>query len=479
MRGRAPRAQRPQKGRFWGREAELGAVAEALDQASLVSLVGPPGIGKSRLAERSVEGRAACVCDLGDAQTEGDVARALAGALGMAPERGHDASSIERILAASGPGIVVLDNADRVTEHVGRMVDAWLRAAPGVRVVITSRERLDVTDARVIVVGSLDVPASEAEAGDCSAVRLFVDRARAVRRGYTLVGREAARVAELVQKLDGNPLAIELAAARLRVLGTAELCASLPRDLDAFSENNADAPRHQRTLRCAVAWSWDRLAPWEQTALSQCSVFQGPFDARAACGVIDLCAHAASPPALEVIQALCDRSLVVTDRGQSAVEQGYLRLPIGVFLFAREKLREQGGAESAEARRDRSAPAIGAPIAGSQAAESDAPRPLREGSLRVSLAGNWFELSGGARVSAPAKPCRVLRSLADQQRRAPGTPRSIGALLEDGWPGEKMHPDAGAKRVHTAIWHLRRLGLKDVILRVDGGYLLDPSLAVD
>jgi hypothetical protein len=93
--------------------------------------------------------------------------------------------------------------------------------------------------------------------------------------------------------------------------------------------------------------------------------------------------------------------------------------------------------------------------------------------------GNWLRLQGRERLNAPGKLCRVLRTLAVHQQRAPGAPLSIDELIARGWPGEKMHPEAGTKRVYTAIWHLRRLGLKDAILRVDGGYLLDPAMRVE
>ncbi|MFT3772589.1 MAG: hypothetical protein QM820_44935 [Minicystis sp.] len=109
-------------------------------------------------------------------------------------------------------------------------------------------------------------------------------------------------------------------------------------------------------------------------------------------------------------------------------------------------------------------------------AEPRGPDPV---ALVVPRIGNWFRPPGGERVSAPGKLCRVLATLAVHQQRAPGAPLSIDAMIERGWPGEAMHPEAGARRVYTAIWHLRRLGLKDAILRVDGGYLLDPALRVE
>ncbi|MFT3772591.1 MAG: hypothetical protein QM820_44945 [Minicystis sp.] len=139
--------------------------------------------------------------------------------------RDGSAAGVEQIgaaLAARGPLLLVLDNFESVITHASATVGQWLRQAPEARFLVTSRERLHLAGEIVFDLGPLSMPDGDGDAGACEAVQLFVERARAVQRSYTLTDEEAPRVVELVRALDGNALAIELAAARMRVLTTAD-----------------------------------------------------------------------------------------------------------------------------------------------------------------------------------------------------------------------------------------------------------------
>jgi predicted ATPase len=764
---------------FIGRQVEARSLAVLLEHERLVTVFGPPGIGKSRLAQRTLDDRdsaTAWLCDLAEVADIEGICRAVGSTLGVPlGDGGSGAASVEllgRALAGLGPLFLVLDNIEGVVAHATATIGRWLSLAPEARFLVTSRERLRLFGEVVFDLGPLAMPDVHDDPGAFEAVQLFVERAQAGRRSFVLTREEAGRVVALVRALDGNPLAIELMATRTRVLTTAELLESLPMRLDAFPRNASDASTRHRTLRDTVASSWRRLPIWEQAALAQCAVFRGGFNARAGQDVIDLSAYPGAPPTLQVILALCDKSLLFQYEDPARAGRVRFRLLVGVRELATEVLDNMGGREAAAARHARHyldcargwaavantrgcddarehlvlevenllavchralgrspsttqdateagaavlalrpvllereprilldllAAALAAPCMADvaaplrarmlmaraqvhlfldrktdccadcedalavvgraneprllgeillvlsrahlldsrlQEAEAEITRALTmdspdvrvcaftwlgelrrrqqrltaarqafdeglrlnreignlraEGVIRCGLAGidrqvgrleeatmhlesarlasdelgrslgaawtiesgaavevlrgrfaapgavlwrsraslgalttsfpappdperelarpegallrpalgspggengapalvvpsvgNWFWLPSGNRIDAPGKLCRLLRTLVAHHQRAPGAPLSIDELIERGWPGEKMHPEAGAKRVYTAIWHLRRLGLKDAILRVDGGYMLDPGVRTE
>lgn len=343
-------------GPFVGREADL-AVLEALfaEERRLVTVAGPGGMGKTRLALEFVRARLedagdpvdVCWGDMVEATAAGGVCDAVAAALQVPePEHAADADTagrLGRVLAARGPLLVVLDNADRAVEATGEAVAAWLAVAPEARFLVTSRERLRLPEEVVHELPPLAVPA-EGDGGDeTAAVALFVFAARRVDPRWERTDEVAPSVAGIVRLLDGIPLAIELAAPRLAVMGPRALLHRLQTRLEVLRGPGRGAPARHATLRETIAFSWDVLEPWERDALAQCTVFHGGFSMESAEAVIDLSAHAGAPPVMDVVQTLRDRSMLHACAPQVAPEE----IRLGLYDTIREFAAEQRGDEAA------------------------------------------------------------------------------------------------------------------------------------
>lgn len=298
---------------FVGREAELGRLAELLGRARLVTLTGPGGAGKTRL---SVEAAAAtrgevCFVELAPIADGADVPRAVLGALGLreagllaAPDRGGPAhtDAAARVAAAlAGRNLLlVVDNCEHVVDDVARLMARLLAACPGLKVLATSREALGITGEVLSPVPPLAV----SDAASSPAVRLFADRAEAVRPGFRLDDDTLEPVVRICRALDGLPLAIELAAARLRSLPVAEVAVRLDDRFRLLSRGSRTAVARHRTLRAVVEWSWDLLDDDERTLARRLTVFAGGATLAAAeevCGVDDV---------VDVLTGLADKSLV-------------------------------------------------------------------------------------------------------------------------------------------------------------------------
>jgi predicted ATPase len=198
----------------------------------------------------------------------------------------------------------------------------------------------------------VEVPPLSCEGGRTSdAVALFVERARAVRPGLELRPDDIELVARFVQAVEGLPLAIELAAARLSVLTATEILALLPRRFELLARGERGAPSRRRSLREAIDWSWELLRPYEQSALGQCAAFHGGFDRRAADAVIDLSEFADAPWTTDVLSALRDKSFLVT-RAVSADEIRF-GMYVSIRDYALEKLRAAAGLEATRTRHAR------------------------------------------------------------------------------------------------------------------------------
>ncbi|RVX41547.1 putative ATPase [Nonomuraea polychroma] len=316
-----------------GRDDALRTIDDVIAGATVITLVGPGGIGKTRLAlaaGRRVaadRGWRAWFVELAEINSSSDVPRAVAGTLGVAQRPGR--SLTESVVTALGsrPALLIVDNCEHVLDGAARLVQAVALGCASVRVLVTSRERLDVDGEQVLVVGPLD-PAAGAE--------LFHVRALAADRSYE---RDAYRddVAELCRRLDGVPLAIELAAARVRSHHPAELLARVHDHFRATGIRRTGAPRH-RSLHAAIQWSYDLLTSPEQALLQCLSVFNGPFH-------LDAVAAVADDPARGldevdgVLSALVDRSMVTVEPGPFGSR---FRLLEPMRQFAAVHLREQG-----------------------------------------------------------------------------------------------------------------------------------------
>ncbi len=333
LRGRALPTERDA---FVGRESELDALDRHLDDgARLVTLLGPGGIGKTRLSirhgwrslERCLGG--VWFCDLTEARTIDGIATAVAKPLGLSLGKGDPVQQLGHAIAARGRCLMILDNFEQVADHAGATVERWLERAPDARFLVTSRERVNVRGEVTLTVGPL-----EPEAG----ASMFVERARRLRPGFDPQGKERDAVVEAVRLVEGIPLAIELAAARIRVMTAVEL---VKRMRDRFKLLAGGPPGRHATLDAAFQGSWELLDPWERAALAQCSVFEGGFTLEAAEEVLDLSAWPGAPWMVDVVQSLVDKSLLrmwVPESAGDETPSARFGMYVSLQEFARTKL---------------------------------------------------------------------------------------------------------------------------------------------
>ncbi|WP_084961272.1 BTAD domain-containing putative transcriptional regulator [Thermoactinospora rubra] len=341
---RARRGLRAQLTSFVGRGEDLARVGALLERSRLVTLIGAGGAGKTRLAVEAAE-RApgdVCVVELAPVLHDDGVPAAVLDALGIreatlgARTGGPEPPALdpaERLVTALAERklLLVLDNCEHVIGAAAELADLLLAACPGLRVLATSREALGITGEAIHPVAPLRLPPPGApDPLDFPAVRLFADRAAAVVPGFAVDAATAPLVTQVCRALDGLPLAIELAAARLRTLSLAELAARLDDRFRLLSRGSRTAlPRHQ-ALRAVVAWSWDLLDADEQAMARRLTVFVGGATIEAAERVCGL-------PA-EVLLSLADKSLV-------EVVDGRYRMLETIRAYCAEHLAEAGEVE--------------------------------------------------------------------------------------------------------------------------------------
>ena len=268
---------------FVGREATLAEVVQLLREHRLVTLTGPPGVGKSRLgqeAARSIEHEVpdgVWVADLARAVRSADVPGVVARAIDSRTRAG-DRDALARVITClrDAEALLVIDGCGRVVGEAARLAAAVLAECPGVRVLVTSREVLHLEgEARVTVAPLTVSQAGASEIAGSAAVQLFAERARAARRGFELTPEAVSLVAEICRRLDGLPLAIELAAARVNVLGLREILAALDRRFALLGGRERGDSEAVRSLETLVAWSYDLLHADEKALLQQLATFRG------------------------------------------------------------------------------------------------------------------------------------------------------------------------------------------------------------
>jgi predicted ATPase/class 3 adenylate cyclase len=357
---------------FLGRERQIGEVSTLLEAARMVTLTGPGGTGKTRLA---IE----CAARLADRFPDGAwfvplapivdpdlVPMAIAQTLNVPDHPGR--SPLERVLDHVGEQqvLIVLDNFEQVTDAADT-VASLLAGAPGLAAIVTSRSVLHLSGEHEYPVPPLDVPDLRqlpdlARLTHYEAVALFIERAEAARPGFAVTNADAPAVAEICVRLDGLPLAIELAAARVRLLTPQAILARLSDRLGLLIQGPRDVPERQRTLRGAIEWSYDLLDPDEQRLFTALSVFRGGARLEA----VEEITAGEGGDTLSGLASLVDKSLVRAEiSAQSHGEMRYVMLET-LREFAAERLRASGGADDLERRHaewfaalaDRLAPAI-------------------------------------------------------------------------------------------------------------------------
>jgi predicted ATPase len=335
---------RPATTSLIGRESEAGEVQAGVKAHRLVTLTGVGGVGKTRLA-LEVAGRlvdefpdGAWFFELAAVSDPAAVPDAVAAVLGITQQPGR---SVAESVAAALEGrvrLLVLDNCEHVLDAAADLIEAILAASATTKIVATSREGLGIADEQLWPVPSLDVGAGV----DSAAVALFVERAQHVSPRFTIGDDgEAAAVVEICRRLDGIPLAIELASSRMASMTPGEVRDRLDQRLRLLVGARRGSERHQ-TLRNAVAWSYELLDEAEKTLLDRCSVFAGGFDLESACAVIGSADDFAT---LDLLDALVRKSLLVADRSAGRTRFSMLET---IRQFAEDQL--VAGGEASEVR---------------------------------------------------------------------------------------------------------------------------------
>ena len=301
-----------------GRDRDLQALQTALDRARCVAVVGGAGIGKTRLAQEvlartvAASARQSAWVDLGPLTQLRHVASAIALAAGVTlPDRGDGFAALEQALAQT-PLLLILDGAEHLVTELAPALAQLLARTGELRALVTSQVPLGVPGETVFRLGPLAVDErSESSASDGApgAIALFVQRATAADRGFALTSANRAAVAEICRRLDGNPLALELAAARVPALGVGALLEHLGDRLRLLKSSAAVEDAHHGALQAAFDWSYQLLSPAEQRVFNRLGVFAGSFSLASAArcvadGPTDSC------DAIDLISRLVDRSLV-------------------------------------------------------------------------------------------------------------------------------------------------------------------------
>ena len=340
-----------------GRVDERAAVLALLDDARLVTLTGSGGSGKTRLAldvahaqlPRRPDG--VWWVDLAPVADPDFMARAVLSALGLRDEVAREPIDVLLDAVADLDLLVVLDNAEHLLDGCADVARSILDHAPGARILVTSREPVGLADEWAWRVPSLGLPAADADFTSITAsdaARLFEARARQARPGFVLDERTAAPVAQICHRLDGIPLAIELAAARVRVMSPNRIAEGLDDRFRLLTGGGRRTVPRQQTLQSSVEWSHDLLDADERAAFRRLSVFAGGFTAEAAEAVItegDLDPYAV----LDLLTRLVDKSLVVVDADVDGGESRY-RLLETMRQFAYDRLAEAAEVELLRAR---------------------------------------------------------------------------------------------------------------------------------
>ncbi|MGW5518822.1 protein kinase domain-containing protein [Nocardia africana] len=328
---------------FVGRRTELTAVKSLLARSRLVTLIGIGGVGKTRLATRVATAvprdfpDGVWLVELGQLHDGALVSGVIATAFGLRPQEKPVQETLIDYLVPRQL-LLVLDNCEQIVDAIANVTETLLRTCPKLRILATSREVLDIGGEAVLQVRPLPLPDQEAQlslrgASRYDAMTLFAERAAAAVPGFTLTADNIAAVTAICRRLDGLPLAIELAAARLRTLSPEQILQRLTDRFTLLTRGSRNAPSRQQTLRWSIDWSYSLCTRAEQVVWAQLSVFAGSFELDAADHVCrnDLDAN----DLLDVLASLVDKSILIGEQAGSVVR---FRLLETVRDYGRDKL---------------------------------------------------------------------------------------------------------------------------------------------
>ncbi len=393
---------------FVGRGELIESVIALLSKAPLVTLTGPGGSGKTRLALRAASRAADAhpdgvyLVELAPLTDPEAVPHAAAAAIGV---RSAGSVPTEKLVAGEigrRTMLLVLDNCEHLIGRAASLAGALLRACPNLKILATSREPLGVPGESVLSVPPLEVADDPEQAAQSDAVALFVERAKAARAAFTLDARTLEAVTEICRRLDGLPLAIELAAARVRALSPEQILTRLGDRFALLTGGARTAEPRQRTLRAALDWSHDLLTPHEAALFRRLSVFAGGWTLEAAETVAsggDIEAGAV----LDLLAHLADRSLIVAETRQGVHRARMLET---VREYACEKLEAAGEGEDLQARHRRWVASLAADLSGNY-------RTIRERPALDALDSERDNLRAALERALTSDPVAALRMAVD------------------------------------------------------------------
>ncbi|MCP2293294.1 protein kinase domain-containing protein [Nocardia amikacinitolerans] len=333
---------------FIDRRSEMAELERLLSVSRLVTLAGIGGVGKTRLALRAASivrrdfADGVLLIELADVTDPALLIDVVAGALGLRDDAARPMREVLVEYLCSREALLVLDNGEQIVDALADLVESLLQRCASLRVLVTTREPLDIAGEAVLRVPPLTVPSHDGEPTlrglpRYDAVTLFAERAAAVVPGFEITERNMAAVASICARLDGLPLAIELAAARIRTMSPEQILARLTDRYALLTRGSRSAPQRQQTLRWCIEWSYQLCTPVEQRLWARLSVFAGGFDIDAVepvCG-----AELGEEGALDALSSLVDKSIVIRQELDGVVR---FRMFETVRDYGRKQLSEVG-----------------------------------------------------------------------------------------------------------------------------------------